>query len=46
LARERFLELPSEVASVRCGECSGCTIECPNGVRVSERLMRAQELLA
>lgn len=46
LAREHFLSLPSEVASVRCGECSGCTIECPNGVRVSERLMRAQELLA
>lgn len=46
LARERFLELPGEVTSVRCRECSGCTIECPNGVHVSERLMRAQELLA
>jgi predicted aldo/keto reductase-like oxidoreductase len=46
LARERFLELPSEMASVRCRDCSGCTIECPNGVRVSERLTRAQELLA
>lgn len=46
LARERFLELPAEVASVRCRDCSGCTIECPNGVRVSQRLTRAQELLA
>jgi len=46
LARERFLELPVEVAGVRCRDCSGCTIECPNGVRVSERLARAQELLA
>ncbi len=46
LARERFLELPAELASVRCRDCSGCTIECPNGVRVTERLMRAQELLA
>jgi predicted aldo/keto reductase-like oxidoreductase len=46
LARERFLELPAELASVRCRDCSGCTIECPNGVHVTERLMRAQELLA
>jgi len=46
LARERFLELSSEVTGVRCRECSGCTIQCPNGVQVSERLIRAQELLA
>jgi len=46
LARERFLELPDQAAAVRCRDCSSCTIVCPNGVRVSERLMRAQELLA
>jgi hypothetical protein len=46
LARERFLKLPAGVAGVRCRDCSGCTIECPNGVRVTERLTRAQELLA
>jgi aryl-alcohol dehydrogenase-like predicted oxidoreductase len=44
LGRERFLGLPGNLASVRCGECSACPIECPNGVRVPERLSRAQEL--
>ena len=46
LGRERFLELPAEVAQVRCEECSACTVNCPHGVRVSERLARAQELFA
>ena len=46
LGRERFLELPAEVAQVRCDSCSACTVNCPHGVRVSERLGRAQELFA
>ena len=46
LGRERFLELPAEVAQVRCDACSRCTVDCPHGVRVSERLRRAQELFA
>jgi predicted aldo/keto reductase-like oxidoreductase len=46
LGREHFLELPAEVASVRCTDCPACTIQCPNGVRVTERLIRAQELFA
>jgi aryl-alcohol dehydrogenase-like predicted oxidoreductase len=46
LGRERFLELPADIAQVRCGECSSCPIQCPNGVRVTERLSRAQELFA
>jgi predicted aldo/keto reductase-like oxidoreductase len=46
LGRERFLELPTEVAQVRCDSCSACTVNCPHGVRVSERLGRAQELFA
>ncbi|MGC9945793.1 MAG: aldo/keto reductase [Bryobacteraceae bacterium] len=46
LGRERFLELPAEVARVRCDACSTCTVNCPHGVRVSERLRRAQELFA
>jgi len=46
LGRERFLELPAEVAQVRCGLCSACTVECPHGVRVAERLARAQDLFA
>ncbi|MGD0361389.1 MAG: aldo/keto reductase [Bryobacteraceae bacterium] len=46
LGRERFQELPAEVAQVRCDTCSTCTVNCPHGVRVSERLSRAQELFA
>ena len=46
LGRERFLELPAEVAQVRCKLCSACTVACPHGVRVAERLARAQELFA
>jgi predicted aldo/keto reductase-like oxidoreductase len=46
LGRERFLELPAKVASVRCRDCSSCSVDCPHGVRVPERLSRAQELFA
>jgi len=46
LARERFLELPEEHTSVRCASCPGCTVQCPHGVQVASRLIRAQELLA
>jgi len=46
LAREHFLALPSEIRNVRCADCSGCAIHCPNGVRVAQRLRTAQELLA
>jgi aryl-alcohol dehydrogenase-like predicted oxidoreductase len=46
LGRERFLELPAEVAQVRCNLCPTCTVECPHGVRVTERLTRAQEIFA
>lgn len=46
LGRERYLALPPEVARVRCSSCASCAVQCPNGVRVAERLVRAQELLA
>ena len=46
LGRERFLELSSEHTSVRCAACPGCTVQCPHGVMVVERLIRAQELFA
>jgi hypothetical protein len=46
LARERFNELPASDASVRCGDCGECTVTCPHGVRVFERMARAQELFA
>jgi predicted aldo/keto reductase-like oxidoreductase len=46
LARENFLSLPSEIRKVRCEDCASCTIQCPNGVQVVQRLSRAQELFA
>jgi predicted aldo/keto reductase-like oxidoreductase len=46
MARERFLELPDQVRSIRCADCGSCSVDCPNGVRVRDRIMRAQELLA
>jgi len=45
-AREKFIGLPEEVRSVRCSDCSSCAVQCPNGVQVQQRLVRAQELLA
>jgi aryl-alcohol dehydrogenase-like predicted oxidoreductase len=44
LGRENFLQLPPQQAAVKCGDCPGCTVSCPYGVRVSERLIRAQEM--
>jgi predicted aldo/keto reductase-like oxidoreductase len=46
LARERFLELPAAVREVRCSDCDSCSVRCPNGVHVAERLSKAQEWLA
>ena len=44
LGREHFKALPEEARAVRCGECVSCHVQCPNGVHVRERLMRAQEM--
>jgi len=46
LGREHFLALPEEVRGVRCGDCASCQVHCPNGVHVTERLRRAQNLFA
>lgn len=46
LAREQFLTLPASARMVRCADCDRCAVRCPNGVRVAERLVRAQEWLA
>ena len=37
--------IAKEIRSVRCSDCASCAIQCPNGVDVRNRLMRAQELL-
>ncbi len=46
LGRERFSELSPEHTSARCADCPGCTVQCPHGVQVAQRLTRAQELFA
>jgi uncharacterized protein len=46
MARERYLEVPEAARAIRCGDCSECSVECPNGVRVRERVERAQQVLA
>ena len=45
-ARQGFRQLPAHLQAVRCQDCAGCTVRCPNGVLVRERVMRAQTLLA
>jgi len=45
-AREGFWSLPRNIRNIRCADCAECVVQCPNGVKVQERLMRAQELLA
>jgi aryl-alcohol dehydrogenase-like predicted oxidoreductase len=44
-ACDSFMQLPEEIRSVRCSDCTSCVVRCPNGVRVQERLVRAQQLL-
>jgi uncharacterized protein len=44
-ARNNFMRLPDEIRAVRCSDCSACAIQCPNGVDVRNRLIRAQDLL-
>jgi uncharacterized protein len=46
LGYEQYKNLPAEMTSVRCVDCAKCTVECVNGVRVVERLSRAQEWFA
>jgi aryl-alcohol dehydrogenase-like predicted oxidoreductase len=46
LARENFQSLPAELREVRCSDCAECSVRCPNGVQIVQRLSRAQEVLA
>jgi predicted aldo/keto reductase-like oxidoreductase len=40
-----FRDVSKDVRDVRCSDCSSCAVQCPNGVHVQERMIRAQELL-
>jgi predicted aldo/keto reductase-like oxidoreductase len=44
LGRENYQSLAPELTEVRCTDCESCSVHCPNGVRVSERLIRSQEI--
>jgi len=46
LGRDHFKRLPAELASVRCADCTACSVKCRFGVKVPERLTRAQEMFA
>jgi hypothetical protein len=46
LGRERYQQLAPEHASAKCGDCAGCTVHCPYGVKVAREMARAQELFA
>ena len=46
LGREHFLRMSAEHQAVRCDQCPTCVVQCPHGVTVRERMLRAQELFA
>ena len=46
LGREHYNDLPDGARAIRCADCGACSVKCPNGVRVAERMIRAQELFA
>jgi predicted aldo/keto reductase-like oxidoreductase len=46
LGREHFQRMAVEHQAVKCGECPACVVQCPHGVTVAERMIRAQELFA
>ena len=45
-ARKYFQQLPESLRRVRCHDCLSCTVRCPNGVAVQQRLALTQEWLA
>jgi uncharacterized protein len=46
LGRQEYASLPEHLTSVRCSDCSRCTVQCANGVQVVQRVSRAQEWFA
>jgi len=46
MARQQFLALPERARAVRCDACETCSVRCPNGVKVRDRMSLAQEMFA
>ena len=44
LGRGHFLSLAPAHVAASCTDCDACTVSCRHGVRVAERMLRAQEL--
>jgi len=44
LGREHFLSLAPAHIAASCTDCDACTVTCRHGVKVPERMLRAQEL--
>lgn len=44
-AQQHYMQLPKKIRAVQCRDCSACAVQCPNGVDVRARLMRAQQVL-
>jgi Fe-S-cluster-containing dehydrogenase component len=42
----RFMRLPQDLRNIRCEDCQNCAVRCPYGVRVRERVTRAQYLFS
>ncbi len=44
-ARDQFRQATLALPAVSCASCDGCTVGCPHGVQIAERLTRARALL-
>lgn len=46
LARTHLAAIPPSQRRISCQDCQQCSVLCPNGVAIRDRIRRAQELLA
>jgi predicted aldo/keto reductase-like oxidoreductase len=46
MAQSHFAAIPASRRRVACADCPTCLVQCPNGVAVRDRILRAQALLS
>lgn len=46
LGLENYRTIPAALQSIHCEDCAQCSIRCPNGVHVAQRVSRAREIFA
>ncbi|MCP4455039.1 MAG: hypothetical protein GY809_26560 [Planctomycetes bacterium] len=44
MARSQFAAIPAEQRRIACHTCHQCTVHCPNGVAIRDRMQTASEL--